>query len=105
MVQAESEFPSQEIIAESEDAHLMAKDFFSSTLSLYSTGRSSPSIFWDRTIPSPLSDASVCKTKGREKSGECNSRTHRAVFTWVKGCWHSYVHWTGSGASFFSEVS
>ncbi len=40
---------------------------------MYSTGRSSPPIYWVRTSPSPRSDASVCSKKGREKSGECNS--------------------------------
>ncbi len=92
-------------------AHRMAKHSFSTVLYLvslfesfrlrYSTGRSSPSTTWARTAPSPLSDASVCNKKGRSKLGECRSGPpHRAAFTLVRACWHSSVHWTGSGASF-----
>ncbi len=66
----------------------------------YSTGHSSPPTTWARTAPSPLSDASVCNKKGTLKLGECRSGPpHRAAFTLVRACWHSSVHWTGSGAS------
>jgi len=36
---------------------------------IYSTERSTPSTCWDKTAPSPLFYASVCRVKGREKLG------------------------------------
>ncbi|XP_067291808.1 deleted in malignant brain tumors 1 protein-like [Pseudorasbora parva] len=47
-----------------EDAGVVCQESFRL---MYSTGRSSPSTSWDRTAPSPLSEASVCREKGREK--------------------------------------
>lgn len=45
-----------------------------SFLLMYKTRCSSPLKVWDRTAPSPVSDASMCTVKGREKSGFLRSQ-------------------------------
>ncbi len=89
MVRTEGESPSQQVVSESKDRPLDGQTFFldcavfrlsliESFRQMYSMGRSTT---WDNSAPSPWSDASVCKTKGREKPGECNNGPpHSAAF-------------------------
>ncbi len=110
VVRTESEFPSQEIISEGEDIPpdsqtlLLYGVVFGLSLRELATNvqhRPFHSLYLLGQDCTPLSDALVCNKKGREKSGECNSGLpHRAAFTWIKACWHSSIHWTGSSASF-----
>lgn len=98
----------------------MAKHSFSMVLYLVSlfesfqlrdsTGRSSPPTTWDRTAPSPLSNASVCNTKGTLKLGACKSvLPHRAAFTLITRpltldqiwCFLDFVHDTMKGGESF----
>lgn len=81
MIWTESKGVSQLVVPECEDHPLDGQTFLlsgavSHTESLwlmYSTRCSFPSTIREKMAPSPLSDASVCKIKGREKSEECNS--------------------------------
>lgn len=57
-----------------------------------STGCSSPSTTWNKIAPKPLSDASVCRTQGKEKSGKCN-------------CPHTELPLDQIWCSLFSEIS
>lgn len=68
---------------------------------MYSTGHSSLFTTCDKTATSSLSNASVCRTKGREKLGECNSGPqHKTTFTWQKACLHSSIYCNRCGAPF-----
>lgn len=98
IVRTESESPSQQVVMESEDRLLDGQPFLldravfslsyiESLQLIYSRGRSAPSTTLDKMAPSPLSDASTCKTKGRAELGECNTGPpYSAAFTWVKAC-------------------
>lgn len=52
-----------------------------SFLLMYVTGCSSPLVVCDTTAPRPVSEASVWRVKGQEKSGACRTRDEeRAAF-------------------------
>ena len=73
MVRAEGEWAPQQVIPQSidrpPDGQALSTVLYLASLSdsfrlMYSTGRSTPRACWDRTAPSPLPDASVCRKKG-----------------------------------------
>lgn len=108
-VWTEGENSYQQIVPESKNHSFDARHSFSTVLYLVSCRRSlqlrysmgCSTTTWDNTAPNPLSDVSICKTKRREKSGECKmSLPHSAAFNWVKACWHGSIHWTGSDVPF-----
>ncbi len=81
VVRTEGELPAQEVIAEGEDGPPDCQAF--------------------------LLHGAVPSLSLRELPTQVQHRPllyppHRAAFTLVRACWHSSVHWTGSGA-FFSD--
>lgn len=62
---------------------------------IYRTGQSTPWPCWDKTAPSLLFEASVCKIKGREKSEEWRRRFPLTdCFALLNAHWH--IHWTST---------
>ncbi len=96
MVNNKGEFPTEEVIPELQDCPLDGQRFLldcgiathcRGQLSTHVDHRcSSPSTTCERTAPSPVSDASVCKRKGQPKSGARRRGSEvSAAFT----CWNA----------------
>lgn len=98
VVQAESEGPFQQILAEDEDCQLHDQTLIlictvSALLHermrlIYSTGLSFPT-------STTLSPATVCQSKGSHKNVSVSLQS--VDFTWVKACLHDSINRTGPG--------